>query len=168
VRLFAETYPDDVVGLVLIEASVPSMLKTINTEPEFRRLKNVDRMRRIGLVRLMLPRVLHHVKYLSPTARKKYFAINMLDGMNVMREAREVYKGVELADKVEVPLTVISREVFEEASEEMRWQDYQQELVRLSSTSKHIHTNNINHYPMLAEPELVTDAIREMFDKVTK
>jgi pimeloyl-ACP methyl ester carboxylesterase len=165
IRLFAETYPDEVVGLILVESSVPSMIKSVNTEPEMRRLKRVARLKRFGLVRLMLPRILNHVKHLEGAAKQQYLAMNLLDSDNVIREALPMYQGVTLSDKVDVPLIVISREPFDEVAGEKRWQEYQQELVALSSDTRHIHTSSASHYPALSEPDVVVRAIQDMMGR---
>jgi pimeloyl-ACP methyl ester carboxylesterase len=168
VRLFAETYPDEVVGLVLVESSVPSMIKTINTQPEINRLKRVAQLKRVGLVRLLLPRILSHIKHLDKPARAQYFAFNMLNSDNVPREALPMYEGVTLADSVHVPMIVISREPFDELASEQRWQEYQQELLQLSPDSRQIFAAKNTHYPALAEPELVVRAIREMLAQLSQ
>jgi pimeloyl-ACP methyl ester carboxylesterase len=165
IRLFAETYPDKVAGLVFVESSVPSMIKTINTQPEIDRLKRVARLKRIGLVRVMLPRILSHINHLERKARAQYFAFNMLNSDNVIREALPMYQGVTMADSIDVPLIVISREPFEELATEQRWQEYQQELVKLSPESRQIFTTTNSHYPALAEPDIVVRAIREMMGR---
>lgn len=165
IRLFAETYPEEVAGLVFVESSVPSMIKTINTQPEIDRLKRVARLKRIGLVRLMLPRILSHLNHLERKARAQYFAFNMLNSDNVIREALPMYEGVTLRDSVDVPVIVISREPFEELATEQRWQEYQQELVKLSPDSRQIFTTTNSHYPALVEPEIVIRAIREMMGR---
>jgi pimeloyl-ACP methyl ester carboxylesterase len=165
VRLFAETYPDEVAGLILVESSVPSMIKTVNTEPEARRLKRVARLKRFGMVRLMLPRILSHVKHLDGAAKQQYLAMNLLDSDNVIREALPMYQGITLSDTVAVPLIVISREPFDEVAGEKRWQEYQQELVALSSDTRHIHTSSASHYPALSEPDVIVRAIQDMMGR---
>src|SRR5687768_17078822 len=114
------------------------MIKTINTQPEINRLKRVAQHKRVGLVRLLLPRILSHIKHLDKSARAQYFAFNMLNSDNVPREALPMYAGVTLADSVNTPLIVISREPFEELASEQRWQEYQQELLQLSPDSRQI------------------------------
>lgn len=167
VRLFAETYPDDVVGLILVESSVPSMIKTVNTAPEISRLKRVARMKRIGLVRLMLARILGHSSFLEGDARKQYLAMNMLDSDNVIREAVPMYEGVTLSETVDLPLIVISRERFEELPSEKRWHEYQQELVELAPNTRHIYTTSSSHYPALSEPDVVVRAVRDMLGQIS-
>ncbi|MDQ7025415.1 MAG: alpha/beta hydrolase [Anaerolineae bacterium] len=167
VRLFAETYPDEVAGLVLVESSVPSMIKAVNTAPEISRLKRVSRMKRIGLVRLMLARILTHSAHLEGEAKKEYLAMNMLDSDNVIREAVPMYEGITLSDRIDLPLIIISREPFEELPSEKRWQDYQQELVELSSTSRHIYTTSGSHYPALSEPDVVVRAVQDMLGQIS-
>ena len=168
VRLFAETFPDEVVGLILVDASNPAMIKTINTEPEIKRLKRVRLISRTGLVRAMLPRLLSHTRHLDDAARKQYLALNMMDSQNVMREALPMYgEGVKLSDSVHVPLIVISREPFEELESEKLWHGYQKGLAALSDDARHIYSTTSSHYIAMAEPEIVVRAIQEMVAQVS-
>lgn len=163
VRLFARKYPDEVAGFIFVESSHPDMLKAVNTEPELKRLRRVMIFKRLGIVRAMLPRLMSHAKVLDRTARKQYLAINMLDTDNVIREAKPMYEsGVDLPETIDLPLTVISRERFDELPAEKRWQEYQDRLVALSADAKRIYTSTSSHYTALVEPDPVVSAIRDM------
>ena len=166
-RLFAETYPDDIVGLVLVDSSHPEMLKATNTEPEIKRLKQVRIFQRLGLLRLMLPRIFGRSNFLEGQALRTYLALNLMDNANTLREAEPMFReGVVLENHVEVPLTVISRQRDEDIESEKNWTAYQDKLATLSPDAVHIHTKSGSHWSALAEPETVVDAIRDLFEKV--
>lgn len=163
VRLFAEQYPDEVVGLVLVESSHPDMIKTINTGPELKRLRRVAVFKKFGIVRAMLPRLLSHANYLDPVARKQYLAMNMLDSDNVIREALPMYEtGITLSDSIDLPVTVISRERFDEVAAEQRWQEYQDQLAALSPRVRHLYSKSSSHYTALADPQIVISAVDDL------
>lgn len=167
VRLFAGTHPDEVAGLILVDSSHPEMLAARNTEPEIKRLKNVQRFQRIGVVRLMLPRILSRANHLTGEPFKQYLAFNLLDNFNTLREAEPLFRdGIELAEHIDVPLTVISRERDDDIATEKSWSDSQDKLADLSPNAKHIRTESSSHWTALSEPETVVDVIRNMLDEL--
>lgn len=166
-RLFLETYPDDVVGLVLVESSHPDMLAARNTEPEIQRLKNVRRFQRFGIVRLMLPRILNRANHLEGEAFDQYVAFNLMDNANTLREAVPLFRdGIELPETISVPLTIVSRQRDNDIATEKSWGEYQDKLAELSPDAVHIHTRSSSHWSALAEPDTVVAAIRTMFENV--
>lgn len=163
VRLFAATYPDAVAGLILVDASHPDMIEQQDTQAELRRLRNVAIAKRIGFLRLIIRRVLYRADYLFGDSKPRYIAFNMLDSDNVQREARPLFeRGITLPDRVEVPLTVISRETDDEIGAEKKWSDYQAQLVALHPQAHHIISEKSSHYIALSEPELIVGAVRTM------
>jgi len=164
-RLFAEQFPDDVAGIVLVDSSHPQMLSERNTEPEIRRLRRVARFKRIGFLRLLLPRMMYRANHLPGDSRKRYLAFNLLDSNNVIHEAWPMFEdGVALSEAVNVPLTVVSRAPTEEISSERLWHEYQQKLVELSPDAKHLISEKGSHYIALADPHLVINAIKDMLE----
>jgi pimeloyl-ACP methyl ester carboxylesterase len=167
IRVFAEKYPEETAGIVLIDSSHPEMIAKANIEPELRRLKNVQRFQRIGIVRLMLKRSLYQTNHLSEEAKQQYLAFNLMSSGNTLREAEPLFRdGVELSDSVTVPLTIISRAKDEEISGEKKWSEYQHKLAELSPEAKHIHAETSNHWIALIEPDTVVNAIREMYENL--
>lgn len=167
VRLFAEKYPEETVGLVLVDSSHPEMIAQRNTKPELRRLKNVQHFQRIGLVRMMLKRSLYQTNHLSEEAKKQYLAFNLLNSSNTIREAEPLFRdGIDLPKSVDIPITIVSRVKDEEISGERKWSEYQHKLSELSPQAKHIHAETINHWIALTEPDTVVNAIREMYENL--
>lgn len=165
VRLFAEKFPEETAGIVLVDSSHPEMLAARNTNPELRRLWIVQFFQRFGLVRWMMRRSISQMTYLSDDERRQYLAFNLMNTRNVLREAEPLFRdGVELSNTVSVPLTVISRAKDDELSGERKWSEYQDKLAELSPDAKHIHARTGNHLIALAEPDTVVNAIRDMYE----
>jgi len=167
VRLFAETYPDEVVGIVLVDSSHPEMIAERNTAPEIRRLKNVQLFQFFGLVRAMLPRILTRANDLDPEARRQYLAMTLMDNANIINEAVPLFtNGVDLTDAIDMPLIVVSRHVDDALESEKRWASYQEKLLDLSPTAKHIHSEKSKHWIALAEPDVVVNAVLQILNDI--
>lgn len=164
IRAFAEAYPDEVVGLVLVDSSHPDVLAERDTKPEIRRLRNVGRLQRVGFMRLMLPRILGRADFMpNEAAKKRYLTFTLLDSHNNLREAQPLFEtGIELPDEVDMPVTVISRQPDEDLAGERRWHEYQQDLATLSPTARHIISEKTNHFIQLADPDIIVEAVRQM------
>jgi pimeloyl-ACP methyl ester carboxylesterase len=169
IRQYAETCPDEVAGLVLVDSSHPDMLAEQDTDDELRRLRNVGIFQRFGIVRLMLPRILSRANYYETEAdRQKYLAFTLLDSYNSSREARPMFNdGANVSDHVDKPLLVISRDNEEDISAEAKWHEYQKKLVTLAPDTEHLIGEKGSHFVHLAEPELVARGVRMMIEKVT-
>lgn len=166
VRKYLEQYPDEVVGLILVDSSHPDSIAEQDTEGEIERLKGVARFKRIGLMRIVFPRIMHRADYLADNQKKKYLKFMLLDSDNVIREAQEMFKGVDLPDSINVPLTVISRKTEEDSTDDQKWADYQGRLVALSPDAQHKISERYSHYLALADPDIVVTAVREMLDSM--
>lgn len=163
VRLFAATYPDEVAGLILVDASHPMMIDQQDTKAELRRLRNVRIVKRIGMLRLMMRRMLYRADHLYGDSKKRYTAFNLLDSGNVVHEAKPIFQnGFDLPETIEVPLTIISRDADENVSAEAKWMEYQELLVALSPEAEHYIADTSGHYIALSDPEVVVEVIAEM------
>lgn len=166
-RQFLATYPDQVVGLILVDSSHPDAIIEQDTAAELERLKGVARFKRVGLMRLVFPRMMHRADYLPELAKTKYLKFMLLDSDNVIREAREMFKGVDLPEAVDVPLTVISRKTDDDSTDDQKWADYQTRLLALAPDARHKISERYSHYLALADPDIVVEAVREMIDNST-
>lgn len=168
IRKFYEKYPNDVAGLVLVDSSHPDIFNEENNEAEIKRLKrNVRYFQRVGLVRLVTRRN-YRVSALDEAQKEQYVAMMMADNANLLNEATPILSnGIELADKVDVPLTVISRAEDEDLARERRWAGFQRDLAALSDTSKHIHTETDTVWMPFDEPQTIADAIQEMLKNLS-
>jgi pimeloyl-ACP methyl ester carboxylesterase len=147
VRLYASEHPEEVSGLVLVDASHPDRWERTRavlpaeapTEP------NVIKMMR-GADRL-------------PNS----------EGLDIAQSAAIIRKTGGLGNK---PLIVISHSlaahnypdlspVIEERVERV-WQELQLDLVKLSSRSRHVMAQKAGHVVQTEEPQLVIDAIHDV------
>lgn len=167
-RLFADTYPDRVAGMVLVDSAHPDMLQKRDIDDEMKRLRRVELFKRVGMLRLMMRNVLRdRVDNLPPEVRASYVAYNLLNTGTVPTEAFPIFsEGIELSDSLgNIPLVVISRSPVE-TSGSRRWQEYQEDLLNLADGSRRIVSDRGNHYVQLAEPEIVVRAIRQVVEQV--
>ncbi|WP_147534337.1 alpha/beta hydrolase [Bacillus marasmi] len=188
-RLFAQTYPDEVAGIVLLDARTEDFSK--RTEAIFREA-GVDELS-IGtsnqyvLTVLKLTgviRVLDHFDALDVNTdengrminielRPKAFqAIN--EELSYLTQLEDSIRNQALGD---IPITIITRGIAidatpfgltKEQSDKMEeiWQDEQQKMLRLSTNSKILTAKNSGHAVMDDEPELVVMAIMDMIEEV--
>lgn len=168
IRKFQEQYPDDVVGLVLVDSSHPDVFNEEDNEAEIKRLqRNVRYFQPLGLVRLVTRRN-YRVSGLGKAQKEQYIAMMMADNANLLREAIPIIKdGINLPEKIDVPLMVVSRVEDEDLARERRWAEYQRDLTSLSETSKHIHTDTSSSWIPFKEPKIIANAIQEMLQSLS-
>ncbi|HQR61365.1 MAG TPA: alpha/beta hydrolase [Methylophilaceae bacterium] len=170
-RLFSTTFDDEVVGLVLVDASHAGSLPYRRDEngsgsnpaaSNYRVLMVAAQADILKLPPEAIPAVHNdflHTKSIA-TARSEYRAL--ADSVSQVQQAPG------LGD---IPLIVISRgihewgESAEGAAREASWQAQQDELVRLSRRGTHKIASRSGHHIHLDEPGLVADAIRELVVK---
>jgi pimeloyl-ACP methyl ester carboxylesterase len=153
IRLYASTYPEEVAGLVLVDA-ISEEVQTAMT-PEhwavYDRLLLVDP-----------PKELSHHKDLET-----------IDFDASFEQLRRAAKRMPLAA---IPLIVISKSrPFElppglptwlPATLERAWTASQQQLAQLLPDTPHLIATNSSHYVQIEQPQLVIDAIRKVVDAV--
>ncbi len=153
IRLYASTYPKEVIGLVLVD-SISEGLQTAMTPEHW---KVYDR-----LLLVDPPKELAHYKDLE--------TIDFDASFDQMRRAA---KRTPLAS---IPLIVISKSrPFElppdvpawlPATLERAWSAGQQQLAQLLPDTPHLIATNSSHYVQIEQPQLVIDSIREVVDAV--
>lgn len=165
-RKYLEKYPESVAGLVLVDSSHPKAFDE-NNEGEIKRLnRNVNFFQKIGLVRLVTKRN-YRAEFLDGTSQEQYIAMMMHDNANLLQEATPILRdGIELPEAVEVLLTVVSRGEDTDLSREVDWADRQRDLATLTDTSKHIFAESSKSWILFTEPQMIADAIQEMFEAV--
>jgi pimeloyl-ACP methyl ester carboxylesterase len=137
VRLFAIRYPDEVAGLVLVDA-------TPLDYPEWFLDQEVSRMRMESLARVA-----------GAGARQEYEAI--------ARSAAEVGDAGSVPD---VPVIVISSSRTEESpSFQKRWTTMQRQLAQSVGAEQHITTDKSSHYIQYDAPGLVIGAVRNLVQR---
>ena len=153
IRLYASTYPNEVAGLVLVDAISEGLPTAMTPEhwASYDRLLLVDP-----------PKELAHYKELE--------TIDFDGSFDQMRRAA---KRTGLAP---IPLIVISKgrpfdipsglPAWLPAALERAWTAGQQQLAQLLPNTPHRIATNSSHYVQLEQPQLVIDAIRQVVDAV--
>jgi pimeloyl-ACP methyl ester carboxylesterase len=170
VRLFASTYPEEVKGLVLVDASHPASLPYRRNEDgttPSKAMTTGNQMMRVapaGVDELNIP----------PEAQAA-LTNNLLHTKSVVT-GRSEFRGlgqsvVEVADApplADVPLIVLSRgrrawpAGAAGDAQEVTWRAQQIELSKLSKRGRQRIALNSGHHIHLDEPEVVADAVREL------
>ncbi len=151
VRLYAHHYPDEVVGMVLVDSS------------------HEDQRERFLAV--LPPTISDESPFLQGIAAADDPALNP-EGFEWEASAAQVRASGSLGDR---PLIVVTRGRPAEPSAlglppdvavhvEEVWQDLQQDLATLSTTSTHIIAEESGHFIHKDQPDLVVDAIRHVVD----
>jgi len=162
IRVFRDQYPEEVAGLVLVDAAHPDMgQRLLEGLPP----KTLFESKALRYWRIWL-------SYMSDSQGSAY---QDQEGLDTKANNSLVKAAKPLGD---LPLVVISRSpdnaTFEGApilpavtNAKLRqiWQELQSELVGLSSNSTHIVASHAGHSIQREEPELVIEAIRKLVDE---
>ncbi len=188
-RLYASQYPEDVVGLVLVDSSHENQM----TSEMWRRIKmqswlyQVLRVvSQVGVLRLigemnLLP-ILEDIKreiqkyplavqtlfdtYKSFCYRPDYWATASSELANIKKSFEEVQSVTSLGS---LPLIVLSQGSKNSKMSDERfqqWSSLQLDLTKLSSNSQHIIAENSGHLVQLDQPELVISAVQRLIESV--
>lgn len=163
VRLFANAYPKDTAGLVLVDSS---------HEQQFKRLESVGsgpslapRGNFVMISQPVAPSELpQEFQPVAQALMSTYAALGAVRGelVAIRRSASQVAHHKWLP---EVPTVVVTRgeRVYPDTTEgslkEALWQDMQQDLARRSGHSVHLIAQFSGHYIPLEQPEVVFNAI---------
>jgi pimeloyl-ACP methyl ester carboxylesterase len=172
VRLFADRYPDEVLGIILVDAA-PEEIEThlkLSTGSLVSRLNFLANLVRIGLVRKWLaPGVMRSVipdyKHLpreiwarqAPVALKpESFRTAAREVASLRESAAQVRAARRLGD---LPLLVLTP-----GSSSPVWMELQKELAGLSTQGKLITVEGAGHYIQLGRPDVVIEAVRQVVE----
>jgi pimeloyl-ACP methyl ester carboxylesterase len=179
VRLYASTFPDEVAGLVLVDAAHEDQRVRMPRRPLKTRLKQDvawQRYRlnplwaRIGLLRLrnkpngavdLLPSEFQQMGTAIGVRSRAYDWIYGESAAIPISE-QQLRDAAPIRD---LPLAVVSAHVssapagMSVVEMDRAWQDMQRDLAGLSSNSTHLVTEKAGHMIHLEDPELVIDAI---------
>ena len=146
VQLFARRLPEDVCGVVLVEATHPD--DRAITGLQSRWIRALNSVPGIG----------------NPLRRDRAFD----ETRWVDRTCHQIEKAPPFPD---LPLAVVtaarpppSRQMPVEAAD-VRWAN-QEDLVALAPESRHLHAAGSSHYPQLSEPSVVVDAVRWVIERL--
>ena len=188
-RLYASQYPDDVVGLVLVDSSHENQM-TSKTWKRVRMMSGFYQILRVashvGLVRLigemkLLP-ILEDIKREGqkyPLAVQtlfktfKSFCYHPIYWATASSELANIQKSFESLQFVtslgDLPLIVLSQgSKGSKMSDErfQKWSSLQLDLTKLSSNSQLIIAEKSGHNVQLDQPELVVDAVQRLVGNV--
>lgn len=183
-RLYSHYYPDEVMGMVLVDAApddlfvrVPKWRNPIQQKLGlYRTLAPLGSLGLLAMVSENIPdRGLPEetvVQYRAIAAATRYFQTGIAENeafetnLDQVRAARNTTFG-------NIPLVVVSRGVWEampglsEVENQQAWQAWQEmqsELAALSPNGRQIMAEESGHSIQLDQPELVIDAIRQVVE----
>lgn len=188
-RLYASQYPEDVVGLVLVDSSHENQM----THEIWRKTKMLSWLyqvlrvvSQVGLLRLigemnLLP-ILEGIKreihkyplalqplfdtFKSFCYRPDYWATASDKLANIKKSFERVRSVTSLGS---LPLIVLSQDSKDSKMSDERfqkWASLQLDLTKLSSNSEHIIAENSGHFVPLDRPDLVISAVKRLIESV--
>jgi len=178
VRQFAEDYPEQVAGLVLLDAGNPEQYQKYpelfaGGDSMLRAMPVLQMLTRVGVGRFFFalggemdfaglpePQKSQVKAFWSSTRYYEAQALELSTGREIWADAVNLKK---LGDK---PLLVISRGV----NLEQDWAKYQDDLATLSTNSRHITIDGTNHGRLVFDQKyalMVSDEILKMLDEVS-
>ena len=173
VRVFVHEYAADVAGVVLIESMTPRQARpsATGTPPAATRSSGFSILTlpaRIGLVRL-LAGPLGLKSDLSPEVQPAYTALSvtprsfqtMLDESAGMPE--DFIQAGAVKNFGDIPLIVLTGKLNTTPGE---WQEWQTELLQLSSNSQQLFAEHSGHNIQIEQPEAAVAAIIQMVQQV--
>jgi pimeloyl-ACP methyl ester carboxylesterase len=189
-QAFANEYPQDVAGMVLVDASHPDTeTKTIEVlSPEAREKYNSFSKlivspsgqfmtvwaTRLGIVRLLTPRsdeLTNELNYLSWQTKQMWAVFSEFEAHEESSE--QIRKMRTLGDRPLIVLTAgkIDEGIYDDpndatAAHKLWVEVIQKDLVRLSTRGKQIVVTDSGHMIPMERPEAVVAAIREVWDQV--
>jgi pimeloyl-ACP methyl ester carboxylesterase len=193
VRLYAHSYPAEVVGMVLVDAQHEDQFNRLPEEiqqaihaafaqageslPLFRAVAVTG----IGALVPAVGALADNPKLPSP-ARETYVALAVTDPKFIEARTAEYDAIFESSDQViaaqitslgDIPLIVLYRGIDDSPTPGMtpeenleRWQGLQTELAALSPQGELVLAETSGHYIQLDQPELVIDAIQQVLEAV--
>ncbi|MDP3788033.1 MAG: alpha/beta hydrolase [Candidatus Chromulinivorax sp.] len=191
-QLFAMTYPDEVVGLVLVDAVHSDLLKFVNL-PSIEIFQLTLCGVYLGVFRLLthIPVVKEgldkQIEKFSDDVKSIYYSQSMTTKFvhAVTAEAEFAQESCRQLERCgayfgDMPLTVITAEkplmIYEEVksvytSKEVEafnkgWMNLQFDLVTKSSRAQHIIAENSGHAVPIDRPDVIIDAVRAMVDEL--
>lgn len=188
VRVYAHIYPDEVVGMVLMDSMheeqyerLPRAKSSIPDQgQQFRMLGALSSTGFMALAPQAIPsqgfpdEVFAQYKVAWATTGHLTAAAAEI---NAMLESTAEVRALQITSFGDLPLSVLSQGVYipnsalSEAENQQYWDEWQamqSELVALSSMSKQIIAEQSGHQIQFDQPDLVIDAVREMVDEIKK
>jgi pimeloyl-ACP methyl ester carboxylesterase len=188
-RLYASQYPEDVVGLVLVDSSHENQMTSKLWKQTkmlswlyqvLRVVSQVGVLRLIGEMNLLpivedIKREIHKYPLAVQTLfdtfksfcyRPDYWATASSELANIKKSFEEVRSVTSLGS---LPLIVLSQGSKNSKMSDVRfqqWASLQLDLTKLSSNSQHIIAENSGHFVQLDRPDLVISAVQKLIENV--
>jgi pimeloyl-ACP methyl ester carboxylesterase len=188
VRLYAHHHPDEVAGMVLVDAAQEELFTRI---PELRTasvqmsrlFRTLVPLRSAGLLAL-LPKFIPNrglpdealAQYRAILATTEYLETSIVDAEMFENNLAQV-AAANINSFGNLPLIVISNGLWKPLSEipgvsgdenQQAWQTMQSELLTFSSNSQQVIAEQSEHFIQLQQPQLVIDAIRDIVQAAQK
>jgi pimeloyl-ACP methyl ester carboxylesterase len=186
VRVYAHCYPDEVAGLVLVDAAHEGQRERLPRRPLVARLIDEARWRwmylyplgaRLGLMRL-LKRPNGVIDALPQEVQLRATSVGIRSRAYdwIVTEAAAIRESEEQARRAgsvgALPLVVVSAHVhgappgLSISQADHLWQEMQEELATLSTQSTRIVAEESGHFIHLDQPNLVVEAVRSLVETV--
>lgn len=172
VRVFVHDYPEEVVGVVLIDSMSPRQMMQPATDIEPQTptqsggVSLPSLLARIGLVRVLTGQLI--TQNLPPEAQPAYnaFSVTPRFVQAFSDEGTSLQESLAQADAIksfgDLPLIVLTAALNQQAG----WQDMQTELLELSSNSQQVFAENSGHNIQVDQPEAAVTAILDMVSQL--
>lgn len=185
VRSFAGQYPDEVVGMVLIDATHPDQSVRLPVdfdagfEQQIGQFKLLGTLADLGFLRFGVEQFAPSWNlpeetlpaYFAFMARSEYYKTSVNEGLMFADTLDEVRRLDNLGD---LPLVVLRADVYDEelaaypgvdaASYSAARRALQEDLATLSSNSRLLVADHSGHLVQLYQPELVVEAVRQVLE----
>ena len=179
--LYRHTYPDDVVGMVLIETWSPDLFSPVPDVIEQSRplnqimstLASLGQVRLLGEIGILPLEEMLKANLLSeelrPVYKAAYYNASFWETMNTEYSAMEesATQVQNLGSLGDLPLRVIKAGIrpADDYPPDAIWNDVQSKLAGLSSNGKLIVVETSDHFVQLEQPDLDVDAVRQVCDE---
>lgn len=175
--MFADLYPNETLGVILVDAVHEDLLKELPDPPEsfFNKLTDHPKMQwflaAIGYKRLKGPpeRIKDMFIPFPKEIQDKYIAQmnKTLYTQTVNQESEYLEESLAQLDErkvhlKDIPLIVITAGILADGDEGKRWASLQKNLLAKSNRSKQIIAENSDHMINHHQPQIIVDAIREL------
>ena len=172
VRVFVHEYPEEVAGVVLIESMNPARFNAASAEvlsqsrSQSQPFSFTAMLARLGIARLLvkLPWIAPRVSANDDVYYARYIRTQSLQTTTDESQGMPA-SGAEAAAVQsfgDLPLIVLTARLNDDGS----WQEWQKELLQLSSNSRQYFAENSGHTIQLDEPDAAVAAITEMVQQV--
>lgn len=180
VQVYASQYPDDVVGLVLIDATPAQLMASFSPSdrqallPPTSQLRLMQVLQPLGLMRLLPLPGAEALASLPVAVQGEVKALNMRPGMPVALYAEAIAMETNILQTAAAspfhadrPLLVLFRGIpAEPLALEPKAKAAMQELTQRSSNGKFVVAENSGHSIMLDRPDVVNEALHEIIAAV--